>query len=122
LGEKRSSLARFSKDLFVDATKCGGLTGFWLKRCWIGDVSNFAYAKCKCVSDFFGKWDVFGFGGVCQFVGNVRWVSGIVSWPNANANSLLVTCRDFEFGVSYEGVKSLIPTDEEPRVVDKFKG
>jgi hypothetical protein len=106
----------------MDAMKHGGLMGFWLKRCRVGDVSNFAYSKRKCVGDFFGKRDGFGFGGVCWFMGNVRWVSGIVLWPNTNANSLLVPCRDFKFGVSYEGVKSLVPTDEEPRVVDEFKG
>jgi hypothetical protein len=45
-----------------------------------------------------------------------------MGWPDANANALLVTCRDFEFGVSNEGVKGFVPMDEEPGVVDEFKG
>jgi hypothetical protein len=49
-------------------------------------------------------------------------VSGIVERPNANTNALLVSCGDFKFRVSYEGVKGFVPMDEEPRVVDKFKG
>jgi hypothetical protein len=122
LGEERVPLAWFSKDLFVDAAKRRGLTGFWLKQCRIRDVSNFAYAKRKCVGGFFGKWDGFGFGGVYWFVCDIRWVLGVVVWPNANANSLLIPYRDFEFGVSDEGVEGLVPLDEEPGVVDKFKG
>jgi hypothetical protein len=59
---------------------------------------------------------------VYWFVCDVGWVLGVLEWPDANANSLLVTCRDFEFGVSDEGVEGLVPTDEEPRVVDEFKG
>jgi hypothetical protein len=106
----------------VDAMKHRGLAGFRLKWGWIRDVGNFAYTKHKCVSDFFGKWGGFGFRGVCWFVCDVRWVSGVMAWPNANANSLLVTCRDFEFRIGYEGIESLVPTDEEPRVVDGFKG
>jgi hypothetical protein len=47
---------------------------------------------------------------------------GIVGRPNANTNALLVSCGDFELGVSYERVKGFVPTDKEPRVVDKFKG
>jgi hypothetical protein len=50
------------------------------------------------------------------------WVSGIVERPNANANVLLVSCRDFKFGVGYEGVEGLIPTNEEPGVIDELKG
>jgi hypothetical protein len=49
-----------------------------------------------------------------------REEEGVVAWPNANANSLLIPCRDFEFRISYKGVESLVPTDEELRVVDKF--
>jgi hypothetical protein len=106
----------------VNATECGGLSEFWLKRCWIRDVGNLAYAERKCIGDFFSKWGVFGFRGVYWFVCDVRWVSGVMAWPNANTNLLLIPCRDFEFRISYEGVESLVPTDEEPRVVDKFKG
>jgi hypothetical protein len=29
----------------VDVVKHGGLTGFWLKWCWVRDVCYFAYAK-----------------------------------------------------------------------------
>jgi hypothetical protein len=39
-----------------------------------------------------------------------------------NANSLLVGGRDLKFGVYDKGVKTLIPPDEEPRVIDEFKG
>jgi hypothetical protein len=60
-------LARFFKDLFVEAAKRGWLLWFWVKRGWIGDVSNFAYAKRKCVGDFCGKWGGIGFRGVCWF-------------------------------------------------------
>ena len=42
--------------------------------------------------------------------------------PNANTDAFLVPCGDFKFGVGDEGVKGLVPTDEEPRVIDKFKG
>jgi hypothetical protein len=108
--------------LFVDATKRRGLTGFWLEQGWIGNVSNFAYTKRKCVSDFFVEWGSFRFRGVCRFVCNVGWVSGVVRWPGVNANAFLVTCRDLEFGVSDEGVESFIPTDQEPRVIDEFEG
>jgi hypothetical protein len=49
-------------------------------------------------------------------------MSGIVGRPNANTNALLISCRDFKFGVSYEGVEGFVPPDEEPGVVDEFKG
>jgi hypothetical protein len=49
-------------------------------------------------------------------------VSGIVGRPNANTDAFLVSCRDFKFGVSYKGVEGFIPTDEEPRIIDEFKG
>jgi hypothetical protein len=45
-----------------------------------------------------------------------------VRWPDANANALLVARRDFEFRVSDEGVEGFVPMDEEPGVVDEFKG
>jgi hypothetical protein len=106
----------------MDAMKRRGLTGFWLERGWIGDLSNCTYAKCKHISDYFSKWGGFGFRGVYWFVCDVSWVSGIVGWPDTNTNSLLVSCRDFKFRIGNKGVKSLVPTDEEPRVIDKFKG
>jgi hypothetical protein len=49
-------------------------------------------------------------------------VSGIVGRPNANTDAFLVSCGDFEFGVSYEGVKGFVLTDEEPGIIDEFKG
>jgi hypothetical protein len=49
-------------------------------------------------------------------------VSGVVGRPDTNANAFLVWCRDFKFRVGYKGIESLVPPDEEPRVVDKFKG
>jgi hypothetical protein len=49
-------------------------------------------------------------------------VSGIVGSPNANADALLVSCRDFKFRVSDEGVEGFVPPDEEPRIVDELKG
>jgi hypothetical protein len=106
----------------VEATKCRRLVGFWAKRGWVRDMSNFAYTKRKCVSNFFRKWGDFRFGGVHWFVSNVCWVSGIVARPNVNANALLVSRGDFKFGVGDEGVKGLVPPDEEPGVVDEFKG
>jgi hypothetical protein len=115
-------LACLSKDLFVDAAKRRRLAGFWVERGWIRDVSNFAYTKRKCVGDFFREWGGFGCRGVYWFVNDIRWVSGIVGRPNANGNALLVSYRDFKLGVSYESVKGFVPTDEEPRVVDEFKG
>jgi hypothetical protein len=108
--------------LFVDVAKRRRLTGFWVKRGWIRDVSNFAYAKHKCVSDFFREWGSFWCRGVYGFVNDVQWVSGVMGRPNANTNALLVSGGDFEFGVSYESIKGFVPTDEEPGVVDKFEG
>jgi hypothetical protein len=49
-------------------------------------------------------------------------VLGIVERPNVNADAFLIPGGDFKFGVSYEGVEGFVPTDEEPRVVDEFKG
>jgi hypothetical protein len=106
----------------VDAMKRRWLTGFWVKWGWIRDMSNFAYTKRKCVGDFFSEWGGFGFRGVYGFVNNVRRVSGIVARPDVNTNALLVSCRDFKFGVGYEGVKGFVPPNEEPGIVDKFKG
>jgi hypothetical protein len=106
----------------MDASKRRGLAGFWVKQGWIRDMGNFAYTKRKCVGDFFREWGGFGFRGVYWFISDVRWVSGIVVRPNANANALLVSCRDFKFGVGYKGVEGLVPMNEEPRVVDEFKG
>ena len=107
--------------MFVNAAKRRWLTWFWVKWGWIGDLSNFAYAKRKCVSDFCREWGVVGFGGVYWFV-NVRWVLGIVGRPSVNTNAFLVSCGDFKFGVGNEGVKGLVPPDEKPGVIDEFKG
>jgi hypothetical protein len=49
-------------------------------------------------------------------------VLGVVARPDVNANALLVYCRDFKLRVGYKGIKGLVPTDEEPGVVDEFKG
>jgi hypothetical protein len=49
-------------------------------------------------------------------------MSGVVYWPNANTNLFLVSGWDFKFGVCDKGVKTLVLPDEEPRVVDEFKG
>jgi hypothetical protein len=108
--------------LFVNAAKHRWLTWFWVKQGRIRDVSNFAYAKRKCVSDFCREWGGVGFGGVYWFVNDVRWVSGIMGRPNVNTDAFLVSCGDFKFGVCYESVKGSVPMDEEPRIVDEFKG
>jgi hypothetical protein len=108
--------------LFVEASEHRGSVGFWLEWGWVGDVHNFAYSKHKCVSGFFGEWGGFRFRGVYWFVCDVGRVSGVVGWPHTNANAFLVYCRDFKFGVGYKGVKGLIPPNEEPRIVDEFKG
>jgi hypothetical protein len=106
--------------LFVNAAKRRRLTEFWVKWGWIRDMSNFAYAKRERVSDFCRKWGGVGFRGVCWFVNDVRWVSGIVGRPNMDADAFLVSCGDFKFGVGNEGVKGLVPPDKKPGVVDKF--
>jgi hypothetical protein len=85
-------------------------------------MSDFAYTKRECVGDFFKEWGGFGFRGVYWFISDVCWVSRIMGGPNVNTNALLVYCRDLELGVSDKGVKGLVPPDEEPRVVDEFKG
>jgi hypothetical protein len=108
--------------LFVDAAKRRGLTGFWLKWCRIGDVSNCAYTKRKCVGDFFGKWGGFGSGGVYWFVCDVGGMSGIVGWPNADANSFLISCGDLKFRIGHKGIKGVIPPDKEPGVIDELEG
>jgi hypothetical protein len=88
----------------------------------IRDLGNFTYTERKCVRDFFRKWGSVRFRGMYWLVNDVRWMSGIVGRPNVNTNAFLVSCGDFKFGVGDEGVKGLVPTDEEPRVIDKFKG
>jgi hypothetical protein len=55
----------------VNAAKRRWLTGLWVKRGRVRDTSNFAYAKRKCISDFFGEWGGVGFGGVYGFVSGV---------------------------------------------------
>jgi hypothetical protein len=106
----------------MEATKRRWLVGFWVKRGWVRDMCYFAYAKREGIGDVFSEWGGFGFWGVYWFVCDVRWVSGIVGRPNANANALLVSCGDFKFGIGDEGVKGLVPMDEEPGVVNEFKG
>jgi hypothetical protein len=59
---------------------------------------------------------------VCRFVLDVRWMSGVVGWPNSNTNSFLVSRRDFKLRISDKGVKCVVPPDEEPGVIDEFKG
>jgi hypothetical protein len=108
--------------LFVDATKRRGLAGFWLERGWIGDVSNFAYTKRKCVSDFCGKLGGVGFRGVYWFICDIGGMSRVVGWPNTDTNSFLVSCRDLKFGVGNKGIEGVVPPDKEPGVVDEFKG
>jgi hypothetical protein len=85
-------------------------------------MGNLAYSQCKGVGNFFGKRGVFRCRGMYWFVCNVGGVSGVVGWPNANTNSLLISSRDFKFGVGDEGVKGVIPPDKKPGVVDKFEG
>jgi hypothetical protein len=105
----------------VNVMKRRGLTRFWLERGRIGDVSNFAYPKREGVGGFFGKWGDFGLRGVYWFVLDIGGMLGIVGWPNTNANSFLVTCRDLKFRVSDKGVKCVVPLDEEPGVVNEFE-
>jgi hypothetical protein len=93
-----------------------------MERCWVRDVGNLAYSKREGVGDFFGKGGSVRFQGMGRFVLNVRWVSGVMRWPNANTNAFLITGGDFKFGVGNKGVKGLVPPDEEPGVVDEFKG
>jgi hypothetical protein len=78
LGEQRSALARFSKDLFMDVAECGGLAQFWLEWGWIRDMSNLAYSKCEGVGNFFSEWGGFGFGGVYWCVYDVGGMSGVM--------------------------------------------
>jgi hypothetical protein len=106
----------------VDAAKCRGLMGFWMEWGWIGDVSNLAYSKCEGVSNFFGKWGGFRCRGVYRFIPNIGGMSGVVGWPSMNTNTFLIARRDLKFGISDKGVKGFVPPDEEPRVVDEFKG
>jgi hypothetical protein len=106
----------------MDASKHRGLMGFWMEWGWIGDVSNLTYSKHKGVGNFCEKWGSFWFRGVFGVVPNIGGVSRIMGWPSANTNTFLVTNRDLEFGVGDEGVKSFIPPDKEPGVIDEFKG
>jgi hypothetical protein len=88
-------LARFSKDLFVDAAKRGWLARFWLKRGRIRDMGDLTDSKGDSVGDFFCKGGSIGFWGVYWFILNVGQVSGVMRWPSANTNALLVSGRDF---------------------------
>jgi hypothetical protein len=115
-------LARFSKDLFVDAAECERLARFWLEWGWIRDMSNLTDSKHEGVSNFFGEWGGFGFGGVYWCVSDVGGMSGVVGWPSANTNLFLVYCRDLKFGVGDKGVKGVVPPNKKPGVVDELKG
>jgi hypothetical protein len=106
----------------VDTAERRGLMGFWVEWGWIGDVSNLAYSEREGVCDFFSKRGGFSFGRVYKFVPNIRGMSGVVGWPSTNTNMFLITHRDLKFGVSDKGIKGVILPDEEPRVVDEFKG
>jgi hypothetical protein len=79
----------------MDVAKRGGLTRFWLKRCWVRDVRYLTYAKHEGVGDFFCKWGSSGFRGVCWFGCDVGGMSGVVGWPNTDTNPLLVCRGDF---------------------------
>jgi hypothetical protein len=105
----------------MDVTEHRGLAGFWLEWGWIRDVSNLAYSKCEGVSDFFGKLGSFGFRGVYRVVPNVRRMSGVMWWPDANTNTFLIARRDFKLRVGDKGIKGFVPPDKEPGVVDEFK-
>jgi hypothetical protein len=85
-------------------------------------VSNLAYSECEGVSDFFRKQGVVRFRGVYRFVPNIGGMSGVVGWPSVNTNTFLIARGDLKFRVSDKGVKVFVPPDEEPRVVDEFKG
>jgi hypothetical protein len=85
-------------------------------------VSNVTYSKREGVGDFFGKWGGFGLGGMCWFISDVGGMSGVMGWPNSNTNSFLVAHRDLKFRVSDKGIEGVIPPDEEPGVIDEFKG
>jgi hypothetical protein len=88
-------LARFSKDLFVDAAKHRGLAGFWLKWGQIRDMGDLTDSKGDSVGDFFCKGSSIGFWGVYWFVLDIGRVSRVMRWPNANTNALLVSSGDF---------------------------
>jgi hypothetical protein len=98
------------------------LTWFWLEWGWIRDMSNLTYSKHEGVSNCFEEWGSFGFRGVCWCVGNIGGMSGVVGWPSANTNSLLVSYRDLKFGVSDKGIKGIVPPDKKPGIVDELKG
>jgi hypothetical protein len=108
--------------LFVEVTKRGWLAWFGLEWGWIRDMGNLADSKRQGVGNFLGKRGGFGFRGVYWFVCNVGGVSGVMGWPSANTNLLLISCRDLKFGVGDEGVKGVVPPDKKPGVVDKLKG
>jgi hypothetical protein len=106
----------------MNAIEPRGLAGFWLEWGWVGDVSNLTYSKREGVSNFFEEWGSFWFRGVYRFVPNIGGMSGVMGWPSVNTDMFLIACRDLKFRVSDKGVKGFVPPDEEPRVVDKFKG
>jgi hypothetical protein len=79
----------------VETVEHGGLTWFWLKRCWVRNMRNLTYAKREGVGNFFREWGGFGFRGVYWFGCDIGGMSGIMGWPNMDTNPLLVYCRDF---------------------------
>jgi hypothetical protein len=115
-------LGAVTENVFVNAMECRGLARFGLERYWVRDVSNLTYSKHEGVSDSFVKEGSAGFRGVRRFSVDVWWVSRVVRWPNANTNTFLITSGDLKFGVGNKGIKSFIPPDEEPGVVDEFEG
>jgi hypothetical protein len=85
-------------------------------------VGNLTDSKHEGVSDFFSKQGGSGFGGVYRFIPNIRGMSRVMGWPNAHTNTFLIAHGDLKFRVGNKGVEGVVPPDEEPRVVDKFKG
>jgi hypothetical protein len=57
-----------------------------------------------------------------RFISNIRGMLGVMGWPNMNTNSFLIAHRDLKLRISDKGVEGVIPPDEEPGVVDEFKG
>jgi hypothetical protein len=88
----------------MDAAKCRGLLGFWMKWGRVRDMDGLAYPKHKGICDFFWESGSCQIRGVYWFVSDMRGMSGVMWWPGANTNSLLVSSRDFKFGVGDKGI------------------
>jgi hypothetical protein len=106
----------------MDLAKRRGLVGFWLEWGQVRDMSNLAYSEREGISDLFRKRCGFRCRGVYRFIPDVRGMPGVMGWPNTNTDTLLIACRDLKFRVSDKGVEGFVPPDEEPGVIDKFKG